>query len=357
MTWFLLIFLFTNVLAALALAGVLAACDREKRYSAAEWMISSLGLAPAGVVLLLYYSLLLAPGYYAHIHVILVAGCVGVAAWMGRFGLARIWRACELSVRAGREQWRHLPAVTRVARAASTVVVLLLAAWLASSYVRNVLPRPIMGSDILEYGTIGNVFADQYSVEYIFQRFYPETGFVFMSLHAPAFPLFLTWEKLSGGLFGCDSDWYFKSISPWYALLILALAAYWLSRLSRWLALLGMLALLASIGFFLSFVEWHLDSFRILLLLLSWVWLAHVVRNNDRIAWLMLGMCSGLAAFAHSIGAIAAGVNCVTVFLFAPGPWTRKIVRLAGLVGLILLFGGLHYVIDTIWGRGWVWNQ
>ncbi|MFC1461395.1 hypothetical protein ACFLQR_02615, partial [Verrucomicrobiota bacterium] len=221
--------------------------------------------------------------------------------------------------------------------------------------LRMISRAPLDGHDILGYGVMGKIFFSERSIHPIWHSVHAPTGFMVQTLHAPSFPLLLTWEKIVTGMFHGNSDLYFRSMSAWYALLIVFLQFYWLSKVSKYLAALGVIALLSSLAFLLMLVSYHLDSFRIFLLMGSWIWLAYAVRNNDAQSLMLFGVFSGLAGFAHSIGMIIAGINCLALFLFLKDSAINKLWKTVTALGLIMVCGGVHYVIDTFWGRGWIW--
>lgn len=355
MTLFFLTFVLTNIVFSLLAASVLVVWNGQKRYSDGELLLYALGLGPAFTTLLLYYFLLLIPSRSNSLYFIVVCAAYGLIALIGRRGAVRLWKDARGSIRYRINRFRAQPVRRRVLGAgiaASSIIILTV---LFCLLFRMISRAPLDGHDILGYGVMGKIFFAERSINPFWHSVHTPTGFIFESLHAPSFPLLLTWEKFLTAMFGVDSDLYFRSISAWYVLLILALQFCWFSKVSKGLALFGVVALASSPLFFVNLVSYHLDSFRIFLLIVSWIWLAYAIRNNDPLSLVLFGICSGLAGFAHSIGVIIAGINCLALFLFLKDSWIKRIGKTLFALGLVMVCGGLHYVIGTFWGRGWIW--
>ncbi|NQT81098.1 MAG: hypothetical protein HQ555_11995 [Candidatus Aminicenantes bacterium] len=154
--------------------------------------------------------------------------------------------------------------------------------------------------------------------------------------------------------FSAEKDLYYKSISTYYALLILAVIFFWLSKKSKYLALFGMLSLLSGFSFFQTLITQHLDSYRIFLLIVSWIFLAYTIEKKDFLSFFLLGVFSGLAAFAHTIGAVLVVFNCLAVFIFLKGNFKYKLTKTTFVAFLMIAFGWFHYILDIIWGYGWI---
>ncbi len=187
-----------------------------------------------------------------------------------------------------------------------------------------------------------------------YSGYYPKTGFSSFSKHAPGFPLLITWEKILNRFIQRNTDYYFKSISPYYGFLIVLNVFFLLRKKSPILAILGVVALFSGFNFFKNFATYHIDMYRIYFLTFSWVILAYTIEKKDMLSLFMLGVFSGFAAFSHSIGAIIAGINLLALFLFLDiGLW-KRIKYSFYVCFLIMLIGGFHYFFDTFWGRGWI---
>jgi hypothetical protein len=143
---------------------------------------------------------------------------------------------------------------------------------------------------------------------------------------------------------------YFRSTSAYYGLLIIAIQFLWLYRKNRYLALLGLLILLSGLRFVSMLVNYHLDSFRIFFLLVSWIFLAYTLKKKDRFSLFLLGVFSGFAAFTHLIGLAAALLNCLAVLIFDESGIKTRLLKSAALGVLILAFGNIHYLMEAFYG-------
>jgi hypothetical protein len=218
----------------------------------------------------------------------------------------------------------------------------------------STLQKPLVGTDVLKYGTLGKTYFIEKSLKSRWIRPHPETGFYFTTNQAPSFSLLLTWEKMIDSFFNKDKDLYFKSTSTYYSLLILCLMLFWLAKKDKYFAFLGILALLLSFSFFYTLMIAHLDSYRVFLLILSWIFLAYAIEKKDSVSLLLLGIFSGFAAFSHTIGAVLVIFNCFVLFVFMIGKFKDRLTKTFSVIILTIVFGWFHYLLDIIWGYGWI---
>jgi hypothetical protein len=354
MALFTLQFFVTNILFSVIIATALLRFDRDKTHSAPELLMYCLGLGPIGTSLLLYYGLLLFPRWPVPWYVAAVLGVHLLLAIIGRKQWLRAARelstTIKLTVRKFQGDDRHRKTETAIF---SATIFMALTVFLFF-FLSFTLRIPLDETDALKYGTLGKIFFQERSMEYRWIRTYPKSGFYQINNHAPSFPLLLTWEKMTGSIFHKDQDVYYKSISAYYAWLILAVLLFWLSKRSKYLALTGFFALLSTYPFFVTLFQQHLDSFRIFFLIVSWIYLGYAVIRRDRLSLFLLALFSGLAAFAHTIGAVVVIFNVLAFFIFVPAPWREKLKDTVFLVTFIIAFGWIHYILDVIWGFGWI---
>jgi len=222
-------------------------------------------------------------------------------------------------------------------------------------YLTKILHQPLIGHDILNYGIMGRILFEEKSLAPIWVNNFAKSGFIYGITCAPSFSLLLTWEELFNNFFKVSSDLYFKSVSTYYGLLILSVQYYWVAKKNKWLGILAAFALMSGFGFLLIFISSHIDTYRILFFIISWIFLAYSVKENDYLSLLMFGIFSGFAAFAHRIGVVLAVVNCMVFFITLDSNFKTRIMKTAMVILLILAFGGDHYIFDLIWGRGaWI---
>jgi hypothetical protein len=344
----------TNVFFSLGFATILWRFNRSSDLSPAEIILYSAGTGPILASLLLYYSLLLVPHQPDAVYLAMVILSVSVLAIIGRGSLASMAAVFSQWRRSGWQSFKSAPAN----RKTGIVLFWLLLIFLLSGYLwmygNHTLHTPLEGHDVLQYAVMGKVFHQEKAIEFHGYRPYEKTGFYSRNSHAPSFSLLATWERLLNGVWGVNQDLYFKSTGAFYGLCIVLVFLFHLARRSRWLALLGLLTLFSGLGFFLTLVTFHLDSFRMFFLLVSWILLAKSVMKRSRYLVVVMAVFSGFAAFAHSLGAIVAGLNVLALMIFHEGDWKEKLGLGSLAAAIILACGGIHYVIDTFWGTGWI---
>jgi hypothetical protein len=237
----------------------------------------------------------------------------------------------------------------------NTLLVLIIAipvAYYLTVYFTKIIHQPLRDYDILDYAISGGMLFDDKSLRPIWTETFSPRGYLYKILHAPSFSLLFTWEQITNTLWQIKSDLYFKSISVYYALLILLVQYYWVAKQNKALAIVSSIALLSGLSFYKSLLRPHIDTYRIFFIAMSYIWLAYSVKNPRLLAVLLFGIFSGFAAFTHRIGLIVALLNCF-VFCVMLECSVRKRLALGGAVlSLILIFGGGHYSIDLFLGQG-----
>jgi hypothetical protein len=82
--------------------------------------------------------------------------------------------------------------------------------------------------------------------------------------------------------------------------------------------------------------------------------LAYAIKKEDFLSFLLLGIFSGFAAFAHTIGAVIVTFNGMAIFIFLKGKLKNKLRKTISVIILTILFGWFHYILDIFWGFGWI---
>jgi hypothetical protein len=352
---FLLQFLLTNILFATIICTVFIRLNREKAYSNLELFLYALGLGPALTSLFLYYSLLFIPGFSHLFYFLIVLLGYSTLFAAGRKHFPTLWNELSFKISEFIQGWSQRSSRKKVELIIFTTVLLAFILSFLFLYFPTMFQAPLDGTDALKHAAFGKIYAAENSLAYRWIRPHPQTGFYFIFNNpGPSFSLLLTWEKISGSLFNIDQDLYFKFISPYYAFLIIGVFLFWVSRKSKYLALLGLFALLFGFSFFQTLVTQHLDSYRILFLVLSWIFLANSVQKRDKLSFILLGIFSGFAAFTHTIGAIIVLFNFLALFIFLKGDLRYKWIKTRNVILLAVALGWFHYIIDIFWGYGWV---
>jgi hypothetical protein len=363
-------FILTNILFSLAGGIALVRFNKEgkdyKKFSNAELLLYSLGIGPVLTVLVLYFLMLFLPGRGDLFFLVSVLLVYAVLSILGRKSIAPLAAELKDYLSSSVTRFRGFKPLKKAEGILFTLLLAALLVVFLSLYLGNTLRTPLEGHDILTYGNIGKIYYQDKTISYSKNIFDEKSGFYFSGSPKPSFSLLLTWEMMlnrlfrSGGPGGGQTpdpafDMYFRSISAYYGLLILALMVYWIYRGTRnkYLALLGILAMLSGLRFFLVLINYHLDSYRVFFLLLSWLFLAYSIKRRDGFSLFLLGMFSGFAAFIHVIGSAVAGLNCLTLFIFLEKPIKERAWKTAVVCLLVLLFGGIHYLLEALYGAQW----
>jgi hypothetical protein len=338
-------FIVTNVLFSIITGCALVRFNKANtvhgKFSNFELMLYSMGTGPVFTVLILYFLLLCLPGYSITFYLLCIIGIYVALFFFARRSIPLLLKEIVAYFSRPRKPGTMLYILT----------VFILVIIFFSLYAGSIIHTPIDGHDTLVYGNIGKVYYKDKAITYSKYSSDPENGFVFSGSPKPSFSLLLTWEMIiNHSLRHPQDDLYFRSISAYYAFLIICIGFYWTARKNRWLALLGVITLLSSLRFFLTIVTYHLDSYRVFFLLLSWIFLAYSIKRKDRLSLFLLGLYSGFAAFTHLIGVFTAVVNILTLFLFDQNNFKLKLFRTITVGLLILLFGGIHYVLEALYG-------
>ena len=205
---------------------------------------------------------------------------------------------------------------------------------------------------MLNYAIAGDMLYDQKSLDPIWIKNFSNEGYVYKLTMPPSFSLFLVWERIVNSFFQVKTDLYFKSISAYYGLLILAIQFYWVSKKNKWLAIASSIVLISSMGFYVKFFLPHIDTLRIYFEMLSFICLAWAVKDEHFFAVLLFGLTSGFAAYTHRIGIVIAVINVFVYSVMINKPLKNRACRVAGVLSLVMATGGAHYLFDLLWGTG-----
>jgi len=218
----------------------------------------------------------------------------------------------------------------------------------------TIIKIPILGHDTFEYATQGKIFFTNKIITYKEQPFDSITNFFYKGLHGYGYPLFNTIERFFNDIFSLHQrDYFFKSISGYYWILIVLLQYYLLSKKNKILAILSTITLISSFGFTIMFAFYHLDTLRIFLLMLSTIYLLKSIDSSNNFCLALFGITAGLSAFSHSINCLLNIIQIFTFFLFQKH-FKQKLYKTIFIIVLFILFGGIHYILDTFLGAGWI---
>lgn len=354
----------------------LVANNTKNTINSVSLLLFSLGLSPLFTSVLLYYSFMALPGLSTWFYfslVICVYSVLGVFSYKKAIHYLTVYaRSIEFSasinfdlkVVAPRNQPNSLLQFLRGLRitpflsaesflpiAAFVFFIGYLAIW-----AQSVVLRPLTQHDILEYAIQGKIFFQERLIEYVPHRFNESKHYYYYALHGFGFPLLKTWEALWNNLTGFTGDYFFRSISGYYYLLLYALLYNVLNRFIGKNAFLGILILLSSYGFWVMNLTYHIDSMRIFFLLLSLYLLYRISLKPTLKLAVLFGLTLGLMAFTHSIQTIIACLIIGSFLITIKASFGRRIVLTILVTTLFLAFGGIHYLLDTLLGTGWIFK-
>jgi len=355
MSFFYFKFGLTAIIFSLVIGAFIVRWNKENRYTIGELVLYALGLGPVFTVLSLYYLLLVIPGKPHWFYVCAVLAIYCGLAYAAVPGFTWMYRHAREYLASRWNTYRPLTPGEKIKRGIYPLTVILLLALFLGLYAGNTLQTPIDGHDALVYGNFGKLYAHRSEIRYMKQMTATKSGFVFIGSQKPSFSLLLTWELMlnsrtanTGNDF--QFDLFFRSISGYYGLLIVAVVFLWVRRKNKYLALPALLIMVSGLRFVLMIVDYHLDSYRIFFLLVSWVWLGYTIKNKDDLSFVLLGIFSGFAAFSHPIGLLAAVLNLAAFLLFDERPLKTRLLKTVVLALLILACGNIHYPLEIFFG-------
>ncbi|MCB0769866.1 MAG: hypothetical protein KDC00_05620 [Flavobacteriales bacterium] len=337
---FVVLMLLTNIAFGLITAALFLRFQDRLRLPVGPLALTGLGLGPFLLSVVLYYALLLFPGIPRPALLVLPVLAFGLLAWIAGPG----W--------GGLRGW--ITELMRALRDPSIWLFLLGSAGLLVVTVLFLANKPLVDHDVLEYGVQGRIFLRDGAIRYSQFRFDEASGFHYVGLHGFAFPLLFTWEGLWAWVLRAPSDLWARSITMWYGWLIIVFVWSVFRQVDRWMAVAGSIALAASVGFLFLVTIYHLDSFRIFFFTTSMAAFVALFRAPSRARVLLLAVLCAAVGFIHSIGAILCVVLWGVVLLLLPVPIMQRLRWTVPAVGVMLLLGGVHYVLDVLIGTGWI---
>jgi hypothetical protein len=207
--------------------------------------------------------------------------------------------------------------------------------------------RQISEHDTFEYMALGENIYEQCRIDFPGFRYLPN-GLFYVALHGFIYPLLYTTQLF----FDTDQALAFKSLSMFYALLLMSLFAWKVLRYRKAWLLPAMLLLLSSYGFLFSILQFHLESIRIFLLFAS-VLLAFDMIRKDWRAVPLLGLLLGLQTGLHFIGFIASLVIMAGLLFFSPLSVQERIWTSVRLFAFVLVLGAIHYILEWFTDPSW----
>lgn len=306
-----------------------------------QWLIS-LGAGACIQVCALYYLLWLLPGFWHGFYPLFLLA-------LQLFLLFRWWTDALKSI-------KTLPAIIpQWFKASKYNVALFCVYWLY--WMVFSMANPIAEHDYFEYAIQGKIFYRDAAIAYVPLRYDELTGFFYVGLHGFLLPLFATLDHFQRFFTGIETDYFFRSITGFYWAMILLFQYHFFKPFHPRMAAWANLVLALTYGFYLSFITYHIDCTRIFLLILSLWFMVQLLQHPGRKTALLFGAAAGMTAFVHSLGVFMVVFELALVFVFLKQPWLYRMRLLTYCVIMVLLLGGIHYLIDTFYGTGWIFQQ
>lgn len=298
-------------------------------------LFASLGISPIFTSLVIYYLLLLIPHKTSLFYLLIITGF---------YLLIYLIKFKEIS--SAIKTIKNI--ILNIDKYLLSIILLFIVVWQII-----IVTIPILSHDTFEYATQGKIFFINKSIIYQERQFDSATNFFYVGLHGFGYPLFGTVERFFNDIFLTQKDYYLRSISGYYWILIVLLQYYLLSKKNKILAILATITLITSFGFTIMFAFYHLDTLRIFLLMLSTIYLLKSIDSNNNLNLVLFGITTGLSAFSHSLNCIIGLIQILTFLIFQKY-FKQKIYKTIYITILFILFGGIHYILDTFWGTGWI---
>lgn len=336
--------LVTNVLFGGVVAAFLLGQNDRLQLPAWPLVLVGFGLGPLLTTVILYYLLALwhgVPQWGALLAPAMLMLVLGLRAGDGWVSLTVLLKGVPARLLRDRSLWPF-------------VVGSLFLGAITFLFLAN---KPLVDHDVLEYGLQGRRFLNEMSIVYQRFQYDPGSGFHYVGLHGFSFPLLFTWEGLWASVTGLRSDLWVRSITMWYGWLLIAFCWSLLRRVDRWLAVGGGIALAVPVGFLFLLSIYHLDSYRIFFFTVS---VASFVALLERPLFgrlLLFAVLVGAQSFIHSVGAILAGMLLMVLLFALPLLWGRRLRWVCIAAAVMLAMGGVHYVVDTFFGTGWIFQD
>ena len=303
-----------------------------------------MGFAPYLTSILLYYLLCFIPNQSSFFYF----GAIGIT-YLGLAFFSKV--EIKEMLNSIKSSFRRLSVVFRIFTVAVTFFLFM--GW--SFYINY---KPIAEHDKLEYAVQGKVFFDSKKIEYSEYNFNEENAFYYVGLHGYSFPLIASWERIQNELATVQSDLLFRSLNSIYGILIvLTLALIGYLYVDKNVGLVLLFALPFTYGFFETMVKYHIDFYRIFFLNLAVFGLFKAIKTPSVSMAVLLGILLGAQANAHSLGALLFIIQFAVFFFFIPFNLIKKLKLTSIALLFALAFGAIHYIIDIIWGTGWIFQE
>jgi lysylphosphatidylglycerol synthetase-like protein (DUF2156 family) len=81
------------------------------------------------------------------------------------------------------------------------------------------------------------------------------------------------------------------------------------------------------------------------------------IKQPKFLTLILFGIILGLQVNSHSLGALLSIIEIAVLFLFAQGNFFQKVKFAVIAVLIVILAGGVHYLLDVATGTGWIFQD
>jgi hypothetical protein len=374
----LFLFLFTNIFCSITVMLLFNHFNKSDYVSRWEALLFGLGIGPPVVTLMLYYLLLLLPGMHQWFYLFIICFTfIVIFYWyavreirlllpVGPRTIMIRWHldaSISLKGQHAWEGWRRIFSEFSVKPKFYTegmqfnhwlfLLFILMFVWL---WMRFTLKYPLVEHDALEYAVQGMIFAKNLNIEYVTHRFDTATNFYYVGLHGFSFPLLSTWQWLFNLPLGFKTDFFFRLQSGYYFALIFLQVYLSARRFMKKQAIYSLLSLVIVYWYYDMLFDYHIDSYRSYLFFFAVLCIFILLKSANRAMVVFTALTCGLAAFAHSTAALALAFCMPVILLYYPGKILKRVGVLIMFFVLVVFFGAGHYILDTLFGTGWVFG-
>jgi len=322
-----------------------------------KFYLYSLGLGPALATLILYYLLLILPHFESIFYLLFISAAFTIMITINTKAIPQFLKITSSIFKSFLQTLNFKQGFNSYFFKSNNVafgVLLIISAF----GIKNILLTQLPGHDVLEYMVQADIIFNEKIIQYVNNIYNSESGFYYVGLHGWSFPLQVTLEKMVDSISFYGYDLYFKSLTLWYGLILLAIIYYWVKKyMNAVYAFTTITLLFLAKGYLTSITFFHIDSYRMFFFSLSFLFTLQQINKPNFKLLPLLAFVTGISGFSHSLGVIISVILGAGLLFFIQKEWVYKLKFLASYTFLVLLFGGIHYVLDIIYGTGWIFKE
>lgn len=316
-----------------------------------DYLAVSLLVSPTFISVILYYLLLLLPNQASSFYIFFIVGLLlfMIFANQKKIRQLQLFNFSSFSFTNIRATIKNHGEINFVLMVYLFLITLLL-----------IINSSVNDHDWYEYGALGKNFYNGLKVGYDQVRYYPQNGFYFIGLHGFAVPLFKTFEALCNDIFNYKSDLYFRSISYIQNYILFFWIIIRLSNKSALAAFIFIIILVFNVQAFSTIYALNsIDPIRISLIMVVLFTLYITQGDMYKIAPMIFGFLSGIAAFVHSLSMLMmlGMLGLIIIFNMIKYKNLQSFTFACKLLLFFFASGVLHYILDLTIGTGWIFQN